>query len=224
MAFFGEVKNIRINYSSYLYEDTGVEIGRYDSLKDAVLTIKSSELVNYSGFFVHFEDGRGAKHIFLIGDEMVENREVVELISGLSALEKTPSPYTAYDISLLSNYIGMTPEEFDASIMMEHAEKEVLEGMYDQYIIYTLDDFINGIQIIYSAPSTNNIITECRIIIIREIYDTLPMEEKFSFLGVDFDMTEVVANYHVASLDSLSIVYAWGGTPDSIIREIDLSK
>ncbi len=223
-AFFGEVKNVKINYSGYTYEYRGEEIGSYDSLKDTLLIIKSNKLDDYAGFFVWFEDGRGIENRFIVGDGIVGEGNKIELKSGFTALEKTPSPYTAYDMSDVVNCIGMTTDEFDSSAMMQYAEKEMVDGMDDQFYSYNMNDFIKGLKIEYNASKTDNTITTCYIRTDQETYENLSDEEKYSFLGMDFDMSVVRAKYNMVKPDLLTGSDVWGQTPDSAIDTIVLYK
>jgi hypothetical protein len=48
-------------------------------------------------------------------------------------------------------------------------------------------------------------------------------EEKYNFLGMDFDMSVVRANYNMVNPDDSIEVSVWGETPDSICSSLVLS-
>ncbi|MBP1925195.1 uncharacterized protein YcfL [Sedimentibacter acidaminivorans] len=224
MAFFGEVNNVKINYSSYAYESFGLEIESYDHLKDTLLIIKTNELVDYAGFFVSFQDGRGTDNRFFFGDEMVATNEKKELVSGFTALEKTPSPYSPYGISDITMYMGMTIDEFETSNIMQHAEKQIGDGMDYMFYQYTLNNYVKGVQIQFEASEEDNIIDICYIRKEQETYENLSDEEKYNFQGIDFDMSVARAKYNLDNQDSSIEISIWGETPDSLVSELLLSK
>jgi hypothetical protein len=221
VAIFGEVHNVKINYSSYIYEDYGVEMATYDNLKDTVLIIKSSQMNDFDGFFVSFEDGRGMSGRFILNDSYIHDEEPIELVSGFTAIEKTPSSYEAYDMADIIHSLGMTVDEFDNSEMMQYAEKTFECGMDDDYILYTMNQLAEGVTIrIYTQ---NNILAHCYIDKVEQDYDNMLDEEKYNFLGMDFDMSVVRANYNMVNPDDSIEVSVWGETPDSICSSLVLS-
>lgn len=225
LAFFGEVNDVKINYSSYVYADFGIEIGSYSSLKDCVLTLKTNELDDFSGFFVDFKDGRGTGYNFIVSDEeMVADHEKIELVSGFTASEKTSSLYSPYDMSNMIDSLGMTTDAFENSSMMQYAEKEYSDGMDYGYYVYTINDFIKGVQIQFQANDFDNIISQCYISVNEETYRSLSDAEKFSFEGIDFDMSIIRGQYNLVESDLLSDISIWGDGPDSLVDTIVLYK
>lgn len=223
IAFFGESKNVKINYSSYAYESEGKEIASYDSLKDTLLIIKSHKLEHYQAFIAMLEDGRGMGSSITVGDSMVASGDKVELKSGFATQEKMPSPYAAYDMSDIVNSIGMTTDEFENSDMMLYAEKEMMDGMDDMFYNYSVNNLIKGVKIEFTASETEKIIKTCYLRTDKEIYKNLLKEEKYSFLGMDFDMSVVRATYNRDKSDTLPEIDAYGAETDSIIDTIVLS-
>lgn len=224
MAFFGEVNNVKVNYTTYAFESLGKEIESYDHLEDTVLVIKSNELLSYSGFFVSFEDGRGTSNRFFYGDEIVATNEKVELVSGFTALEKTPSSYTAFDLSEIIACVGMTTDEFESSSLMQYADKEMQPGMDYEYYDYQLNDYINGYELNFQASEQDKIISICNIYKDQETYNSLTNEEKFSFQGIDFDMSVIRARYNLVEPDSSINVTLWGETDEDEVSTLSLYK
>lgn len=215
IAFFGNVYNVRINSSDYIYEDSGVEIASYENLKDTLLTIKAHDFLN-NGFFVFFEDGRGIEHRYIISDEYASEKGKVELVSGFTALEKTPSSYSEFDMSDIINSLGMTIDEFENTPLMEYAKKQELDGMDDIFYSYTIEDLIKGVRIEFSTPESEKIIQTCFINKDDESYNLLTEQERYSFLGVDFDMTLVRAKRNLKNDPSLN-VGLWENEPGESI-------
>jgi hypothetical protein len=220
VAFFGEVKNVKINYSSYIYEYGGVEIGSYGSLKDTLLTIKSNKMSPVTGFIVSFEDKRGIGGSFIVNDDYEYNEDPIELKSGFTALEKTPSSYAAYDMSGLINCMGMTIDEFDSSDMMQHAQKRLEPGLYEEYYVYYINNLIKGFNI--TIETQDNILSSCYIRKDPEIYKNLSDKEKYNLLGIDFDMSVVRATYNLIKPDSLGKIDVWSDTSDDICDTLAL--
>jgi len=218
IAFFGNVYNVRINSSDYIYEDYGVEVASYENLKDTLLTIKAYDFLN-NGFFVFFEDGRGIEHRYIISDEYASEKGKVELVSGFTALEKTPSSYSEFDMSDIINSLGMTTDEFENSPLMEYAKKEERDGMDDIFYSYIIEDLIKGVRIEFSTSESEKIIQTCSINKDDESYNSLSNDEKYSFLGVDFDMTFVRAQKNMKN-DSALNVNLWENEPGKSISEI----
>lgn len=223
-AFFGKVNNVQINYSTYTYEDSGKEIAHYDHLENTLLTIKSNEFIDSNGLFVWFEDGRGTRNMFLYGDEMVAtNGKKVELVSGFTALEKTPSSYTAYDMSDIMDCFGMTTDEFEGTSLMQNADKEIMPGMDYEYYEYTLKDYIKGYEIHYQASEDDHIV-RCIVYKNEETYDQLSDEEKYSFQGMDFDMSVIRARHNLVEPDSSIELSIWGDTEEGPVSSLTFSK
>ncbi|MCG8485101.1 MAG: hypothetical protein MJA31_17445 [Clostridia bacterium] len=197
LAFFGEVNDVRISFSDYTFGGPGVEIGRYDRLSNTVLNIQGHEYLNGAGLFIIFKDGRGTENYYILGDELCESVGKVELISGYTALEKTPSSYEAYDLSELTKCIGMKTDEFESSDLMPYAEKMKANGLDNDYYEYTMKDLIKGYEVILRAPDYDYIIDECRISKNDEAYESLSSAEIYSFFGMDFEMSVIRARHQM---------------------------
>lgn len=219
VAFFGEVKNVKVNYSDYVYESLGMEIDNYDSLKDTILTIESNKLDDFTGFFIFFDDGRGLGHSFILGDEMVMDINKIELVSGFTAEEKTPSEYEAYDMTEIIEAVGMSVNQFENSDIMQYSEKMILPGMDDDYYSFTVTGLIKGIVIEYTGEVADETLTSC-FIRTDESYDSLSNDEKYSFMGVDFEMTEIRAMYNEIKPEGLKDLYQWNDAEKNVIDTI----
>lgn len=221
VAIFGEVTNVRVNYSSYIYDDYGVEIVVYDYLKDTVLIIKSNQMDGLDGFFVSFTDGRGTGGGFILNDDYMPDVDPIELKSGFTAIEKTPSSYVDYDMTDLINSIDMKVDEFDNSEMMQYAEKRLESGMDEDYYTYYMNDIIEGFDVRFET--SDNILSHCYIVKTEQVYEDMPDEEKYNFMGIDFDMTVVRGEYNMVISDSIRLLVG-GSTPDSLISSLVIYK
>jgi uncharacterized protein YcfL len=220
MAFEGPVDDVEIYYTRYAYEDAGLEVKTFDHLEDTIITIESNKLMDFTGYFVHFKDGRGSGGRFYFGDDMVQENVTVELKWGFTGEEKTPSPYEAYDLSMFSEIIGMTTADFEASSWMDDCESFKGDGMDYGFTEYVMGRKIDGLELRFFASEEDNIISSCHIMK-NDAYLSAGEDQKFSYAGVDFDMTPARA---FKQLKDSQLNIGFYGEDESSIIEMYIMK
>ncbi len=217
IAFFGTVKNVEI-YQSPHYSVGPTKLYKYDVLTDTELSIIAREMGDEDAvFFVSFEDERGTLNKFT---SWMAGRDIkkVELNSGFTKEEKTPTLYNDFDISPYLGCIGMNEKEFLNSEIGKKCTKQELFSEYD-YVIEIAD----GIELIYHPDKeevgeyeykVKDNAEIMRISISRSVndkgqvidYETIPQNQRISIFGVDFTMTGVRAKKHFSeTLDDYDI-------------------
>ncbi len=207
--FFGTVKNVVISQSAH-YSTGAIKLKEYDVLTDTELSITAREMGDgYAVFCVRFEDEQGAINEFT---SWMSGRDIkeVELHSGFTREEKTPTIYYDFDLSPYLGCIGMSQKEFLNSDIGQKSTKESLMGGDDyDYVV----EIAKGIQLTYHPDKEEVAEYEYRVKENADImsinialerndeggnidYNTIPKNERISMFGVDFSMTGVRAKKH----------------------------
>lgn len=103
------------------------------------------------------------------------------------------SSYSAYDMTMFNEILGMTVKEFENSQWIEACETFEPE---DGYKGYRMVSKIKGFDLYFYPSIDGLVIGKCEMVK-TDVYNTLTVDEKFSFYGINFDMTEEEALNHM---------------------------
>lgn len=205
LAIFGEVTNVKVEYIRLYTEGNQHLLDEFDSLKDTELTIPRDNN-DFDLITVSFYDKGLRKHIFAFssnnGNDFIYCDAKDEQRLSASIEEKYKEATSYKDKSdLVRNSLGISTKEFLASNNFNNIKEEIDEYSGDEF--YRVEDepfgykfvfkqFNNKIHSIYIFPNEN--------------YKSMKEDAKFSFFGVDFDMSIYQARYNLdKSNDNISI-------------------